>query len=181
MAHSPVSLNDLRKLEQTVGWTEADTRILYDHREIFKYHVGEMVDVWRTVIGTQLHLAEWFARLDGKPDEEYKLMVRKRFVQWISDVCCRPHDQIWLNYQEEIGLRHTPEKKHQTDASYTPALVPLRYLIAFIPLITAGLRRFFTAEEVNEVDWSNLEEAWTKSVHLHVALWTRPYTKDDWW
>ena len=29
--------------------------------------------------------------------------------------------QAWLNYQEEIGLLHTPEKKNQTNRRQTPA------------------------------------------------------------
>jgi len=37
--------------------------------------------------------------------------LKRRFVQWVVDVAIRPHDRAWLDYQEEIGLRHTPEKK----------------------------------------------------------------------
>jgi hypothetical protein len=70
-----------------------------------------MVDSWRAAIGAQRHLARWFSGPDGKPDDEYKATVKKRFVQWVVDACLRPHDQMWLNYHEEIGLRHTPEKK----------------------------------------------------------------------
>jgi hypothetical protein len=32
--------------------------------------------------------------------------VKRRFVQWVIDTCARPRDAAWLNYQEEIGLRH---------------------------------------------------------------------------
>ena len=101
-----------------------------------------MVAAWRTVIGAQPHLSMWFASPDGKPDDEYKARVKRRFVQWVIDVATRPHDQAWLNYQEEIGLRHTPEKKNKTDRRNTPPLVPLRYLLAFIPVV-ADVRKFF--------------------------------------
>ena len=26
-----------------------------------------------------------------------------------------------------------------------------------------------------------IERAWTKAVHLHVTLWTRPYSRDGLW
>jgi hypothetical protein len=80
---------------------------------------------------------------DGKPDDAYKAAVKKRFVQWVIDTCTRPRDQAWLDYQEEIGLRHTPAKKNATERAQTPELVPLRYLIAFTapgpgPMSAAG-------------------------------------------
>jgi hypothetical protein len=43
--------------------------------------------------------------------------VKKRFVQWVLNACFRPHDQAWLDYQEEIGQRPTPEKKNHTDGT----------------------------------------------------------------
>lgn len=180
VGRSPVSLDDLRQLEQTVGWTEQDVQVLYQYRENFKNHAEEMVDAWRAVIGSQPHLAQWFVTTDGKPDEGYKARVKKRFVQWVADVCFRPHDQAWLDYQEEIGLRHTPTKKNQTDGGHTPSLVPLRYLIAFVPIVTTGLGQFFT-KEVSKTELRKLEKAWAKSVQLHVTLWSRPYVKDGWW
>ena len=47
------------------------------------------------------------------------------------------------DYQEEIGLRHTPQKKNKTDHSGTQPLVPLRYLIAFVTIVTISTRTFF--------------------------------------
>ncbi len=96
-AHSPVSLDELRQLEATVGWSEEDARMLQRHGDIFKRHAEQMVDSWRAVIGAQPHLAKWFFGTDGKPDEEYKAKIRKRFVQWVLDACFRPHDHwFWL-------------------------------------------------------------------------------------
>jgi hypothetical protein len=55
----------------------------------------------------------WFVEPNGKPDDEYKASVKRRFVQWVIDAAVRPHDRDWLNYQQEIGLRHTPAKKNR--------------------------------------------------------------------
>src|SRR3954453_8184983 len=100
VARSPVTLDELRQLEATVGWNDEDAAILQRHGEIFREHAEEMVDTWRAVIGSQPHLAKWFFAPDGKADEEYKAAVKKRFVQWVLDAAFRPHDQAWLDYQE---------------------------------------------------------------------------------
>lgn len=180
-AHSPLSLEELRQLEQTVGWGEEDARVLERHAQFFKDHAEQMVDSWRAVIGSQPHLMKWFFGPDGKRDEEYAAKVKKRFVRWVVDVCVRPHDRAWLDYQEEIGLRHTPEKKNQTDGAQTPPVVPLRYLFGFIPVVTIGTRKFFVDRGLAGEDLRKLEDSWTKAVQLHVTLWSRPYAKEGLW
>jgi hypothetical protein len=116
---------------------------------------------------------------NGQPDEEYKSAVKSRFVQWVKDVALREHDLDWLKSQEEIGRRHTPAKKNVTDQRHTPPLVPLRYLLGFIPVILP-IRQFF-ADEISADELKQLEEAWMRAVLLHVTLWSRPYTQSDLW
>jgi hypothetical protein len=177
---SPVSLGELGELEQTLGWTSADADSLRTHAALFRSHGENMVDSWRAVIGSQPHLAKWFFGPDSKPDEEYKSQVKRRLVQWVTDVATRPHDRAWLDYQEEIGLRHTPKKKNATDASRTPSLVPLRYLLAFVPVVTP-ISGFFSRDIDDDAELRALERAWTKAVHLHVTLWARAYSQDSLW
>jgi Protoglobin len=180
LARSPVSEEDLHHLEQTVGWTGDDERLLRMHAEFFRRHADELVDSWRAVIGAQPHLAQWFVGPDGKPDEVYKARVRLRFVQWVVDVVTRPHDRRWLDYQEEIGLRHTPEKKNLTDGRQTASLVPLRYLLAFAPVV-AEVRGFLAREIADTGEIEAVQRAWSKAVHLHLALWARAYTREGLW
>ncbi len=179
-AQSAVSAEDLLRLEQTLGWTAEDEWLLRKHAVLFETRAEQMVDSWRAVIGAQPHLAQWFFAPDGKPDEMYKARVRRRFVQWVVDVATRPHDRAWLNYQEEIGLRHVPAKKNKTDGCQTPPLVPMRYLLAFMPMVTE-VRGFFEDEISDPAELRRVELAWAKAVHLHVVLWTRPYTSDGLW
>lgn len=179
-AKSPVSMEELRHLEQTMRWTGQDERLLRKHVDLFRSQAESMVDAWRAVIGAQSHLGQWFVGPDGNPDDEYKARVKRRFVQWVVDVTIRPHDQTWLDYQEEIGLRHTPEKKNKTDDRHTPAHVPLRYLIAFIPVVI-DIRRFFERAIEDAAELVAVERAWTKAVHLHIALWSRPYATEGRW
>jgi hypothetical protein len=179
-AHSPLSMEDLLQLEQAVGWTIEDEHRLRKHAELFRSQAEQMVDSWRAIIARQPHLSQWFAGPDGKRDEEYKARVKRRFVQWVVDVATRPHDRAWLNYQEEIGLRHTPAKKNKADGGHTPALVPLRYLLAFVPVV-GDVRRFLDGAIADPADLTAVERAWTKAVHLHVTLWSRPYTREGLW
>ena len=179
-AQSPLSTEDLVYLEQTLAWTQTDSDVLRKHAAVFHAQAEQMVDSWRAVIGSQAHLSKWFAGQDGKPDDEYKARVRRRFVQWVVDVATRPHDRTWLNYQEEIGLRHTPDKKNKTDGAHTPAVMPLRYLLAFIPVVSE-VRRFLEGAISDHEELAAVEGAWRKAVELHVILWSRPYTRDGLW
>jgi hypothetical protein len=178
---SPVSLDELRQVEEAAGWSAEDAQTLQRHGYVFREYAEQMVDSWRAVIGAQPHLAKWFFGPDGKPDDEYKTKVRKRFVQWVLDACFRPHDRSWLDYQEEIGLRHTPAEKNQTDGAQTPPLVPLRYLIAFGAVVTTTSRKFFIEAGVRDEELHNLEAAWAKAVQLYITLWSRPYTREGLW
>jgi hypothetical protein len=179
-AKSPVSAEELRHLEETLGWTIEDEERLRKHAALFEAQAEKMVDSWRAVIGSQPHLAQWFHAPDGKPDDEYKAAVKCRFVQWVIDVAIRPHDRSWLDYQEEIGLRHTPDKKNQADSRHTPPLVPLRYLLAFVPVVIP-VRQFFESTIRDRAELDAIERAWTKAVHLHITLWARPFTRDGLW
>jgi len=179
-AVSPVSEEDLGLLEQTAGWSESDAAILRKHAHLFREQAEHMVDRWRTTIAAQPHLAQWFFAPDGKADEDYKARVKRRFVQWVMDVATRDHDREWLNYQEEIGLRHTPAKKNTTDQKMTPPLVPLRYVLAFVPIVLP-IRPFFQNMLQEEAELKKLQDAWTKAVLLHVALWSRPYVAPGLW
>ena len=179
-AQSPLSVEELQLVEQTLGWTAEDEHLLRKHAPLFERHAEKMVNSWRAVIGAQPHLAQWFLAPDGRPDEEYKARVKRRFVQWVIDVATRPHDRSWLDYQEEIGLRHIPAKKNKTDSRHTPSLVPLRYVLAFVPRVTA-VRGFFETAIPDPAELAAVERAWTGAVHLHVLLWSRPYATEGLW
>jgi hypothetical protein len=180
-ARSPLSIDELRELERTVGWTAVDTKALEMAATVLTDQAEALVDAWRARIGAQPHLAKWFFGPDGKPDDRYKAAVKKRFVQWVIDTCTRPRDRAWLDYQEEIGLRHTPAKKNQTEGARTPSVVPLRYLIAFVAPVVLDTKAFLAKKGHAAQDVEAMQAAWTKSVLLHIALWARPYARDDLW
>jgi len=180
-ARSPVTRDELRELEATVGWTSADDDGIAMAGEVLAGQEEAMVDAWRARIGEHPHLARWFFGPDGKPDEAYKAAVKKRFVQWVCDTCARQRDQEWLDYQEEIGLRHTPAKKNKTEGAHTPDVVPLRHLLAFAGPAILDTKPFFAKKDHSANDIERMHQAWAKSVLLTLALWSRPYVREGLW
>jgi hypothetical protein len=107
--------------------------------------------------------------------------VRRRFGQWILDTCRRPYDRAWLDYQEEIALRHTRARKNQTDGAPSVPHIPLRYMIAFVYPITATMRDFLAKKGHGEEEVKAMHQAWFKAVTLQVALWSEPYAREGDW
>src|SRR5215469_9630565 len=92
-ARSPISLEELRALEQSVGWSDHDAQALKVAGDVLGDQAEALVDSRRAQIGRQPHLAKWFFGPHGKPDEAYKAAVKKRFVRWVTDLCRRQRDQ----------------------------------------------------------------------------------------
>jgi hypothetical protein len=180
-AHSPVTPEELRALEASLGWTAADAEALRAAGVILCPQAEAMVDSWRAEIARQPHLVQWFFAPDGRPDDHYRAAVKRRFVQWVTDTFTRPRDQAWLDYQEEIGLRHTPAKKNHTDGTHTPNVVPLRYLLAFTVPVAASVRQFLDGHGLSDAEVDAMCAAWGKTVLLHVVLWSRAYVREGLW
>jgi hypothetical protein len=181
VARSPVSLRELNELAAAIGLTEQDRAAIKRAGDLLKGEAEALVDGWRKIIAAQPHLARWFFGPDQQPDERYKAAVKQRFVRWVNDLFERPFDQDWLDYQEEIGLRHTPAKKNVTDHAETPPLVPLRFLLAFAAPVILSLRGALEAKGVHPDEMEELQAAWTKAVILTLVLWSRPYTQEGLW
>src|SRR6185295_17857548 len=82
--------------------------------------IDAILDTWLSPVRATPFLAAYYGTPDGRTiDERYFIDVRARFGQWIRDTCNRPHDQAWLDYQHEIGLRHHRAKKNRTDGAAT--------------------------------------------------------------
>src|SRR5205814_8990328 len=127
------------------------------------------------------HLPLWVSRSNGKPYDAYKVAVRTRFVQWLVYLCTKPFDQSWLDKQQEIGLRHTLEKKNATDVRPTPPLVPLRYLLAFVVPVLSSVQTYLVRAAASPREAERMRIAWTKAVILSITLWSAPYAKDGLW
>jgi protoglobin len=174
-ARSPVSLADLELLKKAVNFTDEDQRYLRLAGDVLADQTEEVIKKWRSVIAANPHLAQYSLSPEGKPDPHYSAESGLRFRQWILDTCFRTYDQNWLNYQQEIALRHTSVKKNQTDQVESAAYIPLRYVIAFTAVINDGVKPFLAAKGHSDDDVERMHRAWCKSVQLQIALWSEPY------
>lgn len=178
---SPVSLDDLQALQQSLLWSDSDREALRRAGAILVPQTEDILDVWYGFVGATSHLVATFAGADGEPDGDYLGRVRARFGQWIADLTTREFDQSWLDYQEVIALRHHTAGKNQADGVDSPSThVPLRHLIALIVPITVTIRPFLAAHEPNAERVDEMYHAWLKAVTLTVALWARPYSAMTW-
>ncbi|HEX2728621.1 MAG TPA: protoglobin domain-containing protein [Rubrobacteraceae bacterium] len=179
VVRSPLGMEDLDLLKQTVLFGEEDERYLRMAGDVLEDQVEDVLDVWYGFVGGHPHLVRYFSNAEGEPDMDYLGRVRGRFGQWILDTCRRPYDQEWLDYQQEIALRHTREKKNQTDGAHsTPEHIGLRYMIAFIYPITATIKPFLAKKGHSDEEVEGMHQAWFKSVVLQVTLWSYPYAKE---
>ena len=127
------------------------------------------------------HLAYYFKNEAGNTDEQYKAKVKERFKQWIMDLCCKPYDQDWLNYQHEIGLRHMSAKKNKTDNADAAPFIHMRYVIAFTAVVNDSIKPFMAKNGHSLGVIEKMHKAWCKAVLLHVTLWTRAYCNESEW
>jgi hypothetical protein len=180
LERSPVGAEDVQLLKATLLWSEEDERNLRMAGEVLADQVDDVLELWYGYVGSHPHLVRYFAGADGQPIPEYLDRVRARFAQWVRDVCERPYDDAWRDYQHEIALRHTAAKKNQTDAVDASREIPLRYMIAFVFPITATMRDFLAAKGHQPAEVDGMHTAWFKAVVLHVCLWARPYASEVW-
>ncbi len=178
LATSPVSLQDLGLLKKTLLWSNDDDRYLRMAGEVLADQTEAVLDLWYGYVGGNEHLLHYFTK-DGRPNMDYLGAVRARFGQWILDLCNRPYDQDWLNYQHEIGLRHHSAKKNKTDGVDTAPIIHARYLVAFIYPITATIKGFLGNKGHSAAEVDAMHNAWFKAVTLTALLWCRPYFRDN--
>ena len=181
LAPSPVTREDLQRLLTDVMWTDEDEAALRRAGDILKPRVSELLDVWYDFIGSTPHLVRVFGGPDGEPSQAYLTAVRGRFEQWVIDLCTRPFNDQWLAYQEEIGLRHTSEKKNKTDEiDSTWSHVPMSDMLALVVPVTLSVREFLAAGQADTAEVDAMHTAWFKAVTVTLVLWSRPYVGDEW-
>jgi protoglobin len=177
-AHSPITIKELEQLKQSAGFTNEDERWLRIAGEVLTGRTKALVEKWRSVISAHPHLAQYSQTPDGQKDPRYGEASGLRFEQWVLDTCLRPYDQDWLNYQQEIALRHTSVKKNKVDHVQSAPTIKLRDVVAFTAVINDPIimKPFLAAKGHSAAEVEKMYQAWCKSLLLQVALWTEPYT-----
>jgi hypothetical protein len=176
---SPVSLQELDLLRTTLLLGDDDLAALRRSADVLAPQVEDVLDVWYGFVGANPHLLAAFTGPDGQPDQAYLAAVRRRFGRWILDTARADYDQAWLDYQHEIGLRHTRRgKKNQTDGADAADHVPLRYLLALLVPVTTTLRPFLAKGATSPEEVEAMHQAWVKAVLLQLILWSHPYVRE---
>ena len=182
VARSPLSLQDLEALKTSAGFTEEDQRFLRLAGEVLADQTQQIVEHWRAgIIADIPNLARHSRTPEGDPIPEYLAKSNLRFQQWILDTCLRPYDQDWLDYQQEIALRHTSTKKNRVDGVQSSPYVPLRDIIAFVAVMNQTIRPYLAANGNSAEEIDAMHRAWCKSLQLQLALWAGTYTGRNEW
>ena len=178
----PMSDEEFDQLKKTVLLSEEDFRYLRLAGEVLRDQIDDVLDLWYSWVGSNPHLVYYFGdKKTGQPIPEYLEAVRRRFGQWIKDLCERAYDREWLRYQLEIGLRHHRAKKNRTDGVNSVDHIPMRYMVAFIVPITLTIRPFLEKKGHPKEIVEKMHQAWFKAVTLSVALWCYPYAREGDW
>jgi hypothetical protein len=175
---SPVSLEELQLLQSTLLLGEDDLIALRRSGDLLAPQVEAILDVWYGFVGANPHLLAAFTGPDGRPDQAYLAAVRRRFGRWILDTARAEFDQAWLDYQHEIGVRHTRNGKNRTDGVQAADHIPLRYVLALLIPITTTLKPFLAEGGATLDEVEAMYQAWVKAVLLQVILWSQPYVRD---
>jgi len=175
---SPVSIRELEELKISAGFTDEDQRYLRLAGEVLGDRTQEIVHHWRSdIIASIPDLARHSRSPEGNALPDYLAKSNLRFEQWILDTCLRPYDQDWLNYQQEIALRHTELKKNQVDGVRSTPYVPFRDIIAFLAVMNETIKPFLAAKGNPPDEVEKMHRAWCKSMQLQLALWASLYAK----
>ena len=178
----PMSDEEFEQLKKTVLLSEEDFRYLRLAGEVLRDQIDDVLDLWYSWVGSNPHLVYYFGdKKTGQPIPEYLEAVKRRFGQWIRDLCERAYDREWLRYQLEIGLRHHRAKKNRTDGVNSVDHIPMRYMVAFIVPITLTIRPFLEKKGHPKEVVEKMHQAWFKAVTLSVALWCYPYAREGDW
>jgi len=174
-------MKELENLKTSVGWTAEDEPNLRLAGEVLADQTEQIVRHWRNeIIASIPNLARHSQTPEGNALPEYKAKSNLRFEQWILDTCLRPYDQDWLNYQQEIALRHTSLKKNKVDGVRSTPYVPLRDIVAFIAVINETIKPYLAAKGHPAEQVDRMHTAWCKSMQLQLALWAQPYSANEW-
>jgi hypothetical protein len=177
---STISVLDLANLKISAGFTEEDQRYLRLAGEVLQGQTRQIVEHWRSrIIASIPNLARHSRSPEGNLLPDYLAASNLRFEQWILDTCLRPYDQDWINYQQEIALRHTTLKKNKVDGVQSTPYVPLRDIIAFLAVINETIKPYLAAKEHSAEDVDGMHRAWCKSMQLQLAIWVRAYAGSD--
>ena len=174
VTRSPVSWHDFEDLKRVLGFTDRDQQLLLRAGAMIGPRLEQLLGHWLEQLGPWVH-----ATFSGPDVERYSGTAGARFGRGMLDGFTRTYDQKWLDYQYEIGLRHSRAKKNRTDDVDSVPVVPFRHLVASIHVLSEIPDKLL--DGVSSTDAAGIRAAWSKSLLLQVALWSRSYVAPEDW
>jgi hypothetical protein len=176
VARSSISEEQLAQLKVSAGFSDEDERYLRLAGAVLKDQTEQLVHHWRNqIIASIPSLARHSRTPEGQPLPAYLERSNARFRQWILDTCLRPWDQTWIDYQQEIALRHTSVRKNQVDGVRSTPYVPLSDVIAFTGVMNETIKPYLAAHGNAADEVEKMHSAWCKAIQVQMALWIGPY------
>jgi protoglobin len=176
VARSPISEAQLVELKVSAGFTDEDERYLRLAGAVLRDQIEQIVHHWRNqIIAGIPNLAKHSRTTEGEPIPAYLERSNARFRQWILDTCLRPWDQDWIDYQQEIALRHTSLRKNHVDGVRSTSYVPLRDVVAFTGVMNETIKPYLAARGNSAEEVEKMHSAWCKAMQVQIALWIGPY------
>jgi hypothetical protein len=76
-------------------------------------------------------------------------------------------------------------KKNHADGISSTAYVPLRDIVAFVPVMNETIKPYLESKGNTEDEMAGMHLAWCKSVQMKIGLWSRLYldvakTSNEW-
>jgi hypothetical protein len=179
LGRSPLTPDDLATLKTSLLFGDDDVAALRRAHDVVEDQVEAILDVWYGFVGSTPHLLAYFSDAKtGQPIGAYLDAVRKRFGQWILDICRAEYDEAWLAWQDEIGRRHHRSGKNKTDGVSAAPHIPMRHVLALAMPISITMKPFLAKKGHSAEEVEAMHDAWTKAVLLQAILWCRPYVKE---
>jgi hypothetical protein len=164
VSRSPISEAQLAELKVSAGFTEEDERYLRLAGAVLRDQTEQIVHHWRNqIIAGIPNLARHSRTPEGEPIPAYLERSNARFRQ------------DWIDYQQEIALRHTSRRKNQVDGVRSTSYVPLRDVMAFTGVMNETIKPYLATHGSSADEVEKMHSAWCKAIQVQIALWIGPY------
>jgi Protoglobin. len=179
---APLTKKDFELLLDSVLWTKEDEENRELLGEIIKENMKEILDKIVSYFGSKEYLIYYFKDRQAQTTiTEYVNNTVDRLAQWLLDICYKPLDENFINYNYLIGIRHTYEGKGKADNVSTVEHIPARYMVTCLFPITVVLKDFIARKVEDPVLTDRLYNTWFKLQVITTALFLIPYTKEGRW
>ncbi|CAL1521335.1 protoglobin domain-containing protein [Chitinophaga sp. MM2321] len=169
---SSIDALTLVKLKRMMLFTYEDEQYLTKAGAVLAPHAEEILDKWHEQLLANNYLAHYFIS-SGTTDPDYMQSLRPHFRGWINQLCERPENRRWSEFEERI-ITQLQSKNVPIDDLSPLSTIYLRYMSTFIFPISEAGRYFLNTAGYTTTETARMHQAWYKAVSFSLLLWTYP-------